>query len=524
MPELAARATTDPGGSRFLWGLMGACTVAGLLTALVLYEEPLAGFAVLFLLSCALAGQAILGFTGFAAMVLVGAAFFLMKRFDEGLMLSVGSIDLQLMYSMTLGLVIAVGLYLSVYRLYTKPLPADTQRFLRQLGFTLLAFVMIAFLSLLLNRIFPDPEVLRRDALGEFGALGLIVLPVFFALYLPRASLDKEKTLLSIRGVIALGGLAGLIMAAFGVLPSSITGALGWTGATGGTVDLVRGRLPLGHANSVAAIIMLLMPAALLQGLRAPQFHWRAFGLGCAALMFCGVLFSLSRSALLCLIISMGITFLYYLSVCEPRQRWTAIAGSGLLVFLLIGVAGYLFTQFDFSRFWSRRYHEEASTARRLSSMQTALVVWQAHPFLGVGPDAVFPRLELRPDWTPPRQDEISPIVSYKGHISAENPHNIYLSTLAEFGLAGFVAFFALLYQSTRFLLRQRRLPGVSPEARDILAASVLCIGAFLAMGLFEAVLMTGIRVNLIFWIFVGLFLRYAVLCTPAAQREGVSS
>lgn len=523
MPERAARLNASLGGSRFLWGLLGVCVAAGLLTGGVLSEYPFRGFLVLVLVALLLGGQAYLGFTGFMAMLLAASSFLLMKRFDEGIMLPIGEISLQLMYLMTLTAVIGNALYLALYRLYVPPLPPGVQGFLRSVSLTLLAFVIWCALSLTYNRLVPDPFILPRNIVAELGALGLITLPVLLAFYLPRASLDQQKTLLCLRGIIALGGVAGLIMAAFGVLPDSITGALGWSGATGGTVDLVRGRLPLGHANSVAAIIMLVMPAALLQGLRAPQFHWRLFGLACAGLMFCGVLFSLSRSALLCLLISMALTFLYYLSVCAPRQRFVALAGSGLLVILLVGVAAYLFTQFDFSRFWSRRYHEEASTARRLSSMQTGLVVWTAHPILGAGPDAVFPRLELRPEWTPRRQDEISPIITYGEHISAENPHNVYISTLAEFGTVGFLLFFSILVQFVRFLWRWRKRPGVTAVEKDVLASALLCMGAFLSMGMFEAVLMTGIRVNLIFWIFMGLYLRYAVLCAPEPQREGVS-
>lgn len=520
MPESAAATGAPPRpGIRFALGLTGACALAGLCLALFLGEYPMRGSIALFLIAAALATQAAVGLSGLAAFSLLGGSFFLLKRFDEGFALPVGDIELQLMYLLAAGFAAAIALHLAVYRVFAPPLPRADHAFLRRLGFTMLAFAAVAAVAMLANRVFPDPHARQRLLWPEIVTLGLILIPATFALLIPRSPMSRATAALAIRFIVGLGGFAGLIMAAFGLLPAGITGMLGWTEVTGGTLDLVRGRLPLGHANSVAAVIMLIMPTALIVGLRARRLHWRLFGLACAGSMFCGVLFSLSRSALLCLMIAMALAFAYYLAVSESRQRFVALAASALISLLLLGVAAYLFAQFDFSRFWSRRYHEEASTERRISSMRTALVVWQHHPVLGVGPDAVFPRLEIRPDWMPRRRDEISPIIVYRGHISAENPHNVYLSALAEFGAAGFALFAAMVAQPAVFLWRRRRF-AATPEARDLLAAATISIFAFLLMGMFEAVLMTGIRVNLVFWLFVALFLRYAMLAAPAPRGE----
>ncbi|MBI2433538.1 MAG: hypothetical protein HYV26_11770, partial [Candidatus Hydrogenedentes bacterium] len=117
---------------------------------------------------------------------------------------------------------------------------------------------------------------------------------------------------------------------------------------------------------------------------------------------------------------------------------------------------------------------------------------------------------ELRPGWIPPLADVISPIFFYEGHTTAETPHNFYLTVFAEFGLIGAAFFFWLLWRLFRRLWRARRLPELTLPERRLFTAVLLGLCAFLMIGMFEAVLMTSVRANLVFWIFAGLALRYA--------------
>ncbi len=88
---------------------------------------------------------------------------------------------------------------------------------------------------------------------------------------------------------------------------------------------------------------------------------------------------------------------------------------------------------------------------------------------------------------------------------------------LAEFGLLGGILFLSILFTVGRALWRVRSRPGLDKADRRTIDASGLGLGAFLLAGMSEAVLMVGIRVSLVAWIFAGLALRYALL---AAEKD----
>src|SRR5690606_38047028 len=123
----------------------------------------------------------------------------------------------------------------------------------------------------------------------------------------------------------------------------------------------------------------------------------------------------------------------------------------------------------------------------------------------------LYPRLELRPGWEPLMQDRTSPIFIYKERTTAETPHNFYLMLLAEFGLAGALLFLWLLVRAVKPLLRARALDHVELADKRALTAVLIGVVAFLLMGMFEAVLLTGLRANIVFWVYLGLATRLAL-------------
>ena len=469
----------------------------------MLAVSPLYALLMALAVLCAGGAVAVFGGAGALAVIPIAYSFLLMVRFDEGLALPIsGDIKMKAVYWLSLPLLAA----LAFVAVCGKDRPAWPS-----LRTPLLWLALIALAGMLLNRVF-DFTLGQRNAAGELLAIGAILLPPLFAIWLPRSGLSMVRTRWCLRAVIFFGGLAGFIMSMFGLLPGSVVDALGWTETSAASVSMIRGRLPLGHPNTVASIMLLLFPAVIILGLGDQRLRWRLFYLGCALLIFSGTLFALSRGALLCMTFTGALSLLYLWSTWHGVRRVLGAALIGLFVLGLAGTALLLFSRLDFSRFWSRGYHEDASVERRLDSMGTAARVFLDHPLCGITPDALDTRLELRPGWEPVLSDEISPVFLYQGRTTAETPHNFYLMLLAEFGLLGALCFLWLLYRTAAPLWRARRLAGLRVHERRALTAFLLGIMAFLLIGMFEAVLLTSLRANIVFWVYIGLALRYAWL------------
>jgi hypothetical protein len=498
--------------------LAGVCALAGVLTALAVWFSPIVTVAACVFLLGLGAVEFMLGVGGTIIVGMMFICFLFMNRFDEGWAIPVGEVSIKASYWLMLASVAVFAGYAFGVRLRERSATRDTGRFSRTFLWLWAGFVLVGLLAIPINH-WTDSYVPDRYLAGELLALGAVVLPITFALWIPLSNLSRPRTLWSLRALVGLGGLAGFIMMVFGVMPDYVLGRLGWMEAIGGTTDLVRGRLPLGHPNIVASVMLLLLPLSVIQALGGSRIWLRLFYGACAFSMFCGVLFTLSRAAVLNMGIAFSITMAYMLFARENRRAWSLLLLAGFVTALVLA-GGYLFARHDFSRFWSRGYHEDASVGRRAASMSTALYVWKDHPLVGVSPDAVYTRLSLRPGWTPAMEDSISPILFYRGHQTAETPHNSYLTTLAEFGVLGALCFWGLLLRAGRSLWRARGHPGIGVYERKMLTGMGIGLLTFLAAGMFEAVMMVGLRANIVFWIMVGLSLRYAFVVVEEAERR----
>jgi O-antigen ligase len=461
------------------------------------------------------------GFTGFVVLAAAFVAFLLMNRIDEGLVLPIGTVALKASYwfIMLCAATLAVAnLFRYVARGRTPGAPGG---FTRYFSVCIAAFAIVMLAGAFLNQLY-DTTVYMRDVSGEFVACISIIAPMLFVPLLIHAPITMRQLVLTMQAIIALGGLAGLVLAAFAFLPDNLIGALGWASANQGTVGLLRGRLPLGHPNAVAAVIILLMPPAIVLGLIPGARFFRACFLAAALFMFAGVLFSLARSALIVTTLVLGLTIGY---IYFGRGRKTLMTYM-LPVFFALGLGAvmtYLFLTFDFSRFWSRGYYEDATLDRRNVSLMTSLAVIKDHPVWGVTPDAVYTRLETRPGWEPPMEDTISPIYYYQAQMTAETPHNMYLTVLAETGVLGALCFFGAIGGIFFKLWRLRKAPNLSDEQRHAIMGFMFGLLGFLLMGAFESLLMVGMRSAYLFWVMAALALRYAfeVSAQPADPEEG---
>lgn len=502
-------------------GLLLACILAGLVVPGIGYFVPmLLGLAV-FAFAGAIGMFAVFGVEGGLLVSAATMAFLLMQRFDEGLAIPLGVFEFRGFYLVTTMICIVLFFVGAARNISDTVAGNDGRAFAARFMGLWTAFAFSGTFTILVNQVF-DEYVPERNLLGELLAWYAILMPMLFLPLALGARISHARTLLCLHALVGLGGMAGLVLSAFGILPGQVLGALGWQGTIQGTTDLVRGRLPLGHPNHVAATMNMLLPIALVYGFLGRGWLWRLFHLGCAMFMLCGVLFALSRGALLNMALLIAITLAYIFLTRENRRWYTPfLMGAALLVSVTIPLI--LFQTYDFSRFWSRGYYEDASVERRTESMETAIAVWKDFPIRGVSPDAVYPRLELRgDDWEPEFGDSISPVVYYRGMPTAETPHNLFLIVPAEFGLVGAVIFFSMFTYMAWVLLRARRLPGIDPMDRQMIAAFLFSLIGLLLSGVFEAILFAGMRVNVIFWVLFGIAFVYTF--QAVANRDSATS
>jgi O-antigen ligase len=488
--------------------LLLACAITGTLV-------PAAGYFVPMLLVLGVVGFlgaiglfSVFGIEGGLLVAATIMSFLLMQRFDEGLAVPLGEFEFRGFYTVTSLLFAALFLIVAARNLTDTMAGQDGRAFAARFMGLWTAFAFSGTFTILVNQVF-DEYVPERSLLGELLAWYAILMPMLFLPLALGSRISHRRALWCLHAMVGLGGLAGLVLSAFGILPGQILGALGWQGTIQGTTDLVRGRLPLGHPNHVAAVMNMLLPIALVYGFLGRGWMWRLLHLGCAFFMLCGVLFALSRGALLNMAVVIVVTLAYVFLTRENRRWYTPFLMAGALMVSLV-VPLILFQTYDFSRFWSRGYYEDASVERRAESMSTALAVWMDYPIRGASPNAVYPRLELHgSDWEPDFGDSISPVVYYRGLPTAETPHNLFLIVPAEFGLVGAVIFFGMFAYMAWVLLRARRLPGIDRMDRQLIAAFVFSLGGLLLSGMFEAILFAGMRVNVIFWVLFGVAFVY---------------
>ena len=202
-----------------------------------------------------------------------------------------------------------------------------------------------------------------------------------------------------------------------------------------------------------------------------------------------GVFSSLSRGAELGSLAALAVIF----GVTSSHFRtWLAMAGAGLLVLLLLAMIGVVpssvsqpvaegfgVSDVDVTNPTSVTW----SVAERLAHMEAGLLMFQAHPVLGVGignyPDA-YPHYRVDGPWDNPL-----------GHA-----HNYYINIAAEAGVAGFVAWIILLSSGFVVCARAyRRAPDAFGHAMALGGMGVLA--AFAMHMFFDDLLVHGMEAQM---------------------------
>lgn len=199
-----------------------------------------------------------------------------------------------------------------------------------------------------------------------------------------------------------------------------------------------------GHPIEFGVLCVMVLPLALHFAFQASARAVRAWPWwACCLLLGTGLMFSVSRSAVLALAVVGGVLF----ATWSARRRLTALAVAGgflvLMKFLVPGLIGTVIGLFTgFSR--------DGSVDYRTNDYPLAMAQVERSPWLGRGFGTFYP----------PKH----PILD-----------NQYLGTLVETGLLGLVAFVALLVGGVYCALRVRAVAADAGE-RELMTALVAAL------------------------------------------------
>ena len=231
----------------------------------------------------------------------------------------------------------------------------------------------------------------------------------------------------------------------------------------------------LGHPNFYMAFANLPAPLALVIFLKTSRRSVRFLAGLWLAFYLVSVPFSSSRGGWLGMAAWMG-TLAFYWAAENARWRkglaWlkrykvlAAVAGAGLiLVGLPVLWKAYLAVALHPS-------HSSDPFGGRFVLWGAALQIWQRHPWIGVGVGRyLYEYLNVNPSFPP-------------GFWSF-HAHNLYLTTLAEQGIAGFLAFMAMVVWGVVCMVRWQR--GSPPSLKPWTAAMLAGIAGWLVHSIFD--------------------------------------
>ena len=236
-----------------------------------------------------------------------------------------------------------------------------------------------------------------------------------------------------------------------------------------------------GHPNTLATFEALALPAALALGLHGRGLI-RPIALASFALIFGGLMLSLSRGGLLAVAGALGMMLLW-----PPFRRTVAVALVIFIAFIAIGGArlgDVQQVQVISNRITSIGYSAGGVDPRFVIWGRTPAIIAD-HPVFGVGENN-FSR--------------VAPIYgafeSSRG-TTFEHAHNIPLTFWAELGTLGFGAFVWLVVALTRTLARAyRRAP---PDGRGLPLAVAAAFVALALQGLVDYTLRSSVIVAVVF-------------------------
>jgi colanic acid/amylovoran biosynthesis glycosyltransferase len=315
--------------------------------------------------------------------------------------------------------------------------------------------------ALLLSVAFATDSDRALDRAFEFGDGAAIA--VLMALLL--------NTLAWLRRALWAYALAAAALATVAVV-QQVTGTYGLS--YGGFANvardgaLLRSTGPI-DANYLGQLLVAAGVLALYLALASKRRATRLIAGGLGAMCLAGLAFTFSRGSLLTAVVVLGVVA--WLRRVRP---WLPLSG---IVALLL--AGLLFLPAEARERMTALVEPtqtgvaqgDPSVRGRFSENLAAVQMFVDHPYVGVGPDNY-----------PERYLEYSQAIGLDPRREERHPHNLYLEALAEYGLLGALAFFAVLGTALQGAVAARRRLGDGGLLAEGAAVALL---VFLVNGLF---------------------------------------
>jgi len=272
------------------------------------------------------------------------------------------------------------------------------------------------------------------------------------------------------------------------------------TEENGQTRGQLRAAGPIGEPNRYAQILLVLLPLAALTFRMERSRRLQALGLATGALILGGLLLTFSRSAILAGCVLFAI--MAYLRLLKPRQALVSGFGLGVVTLAFApGVVGRLATLENLKSLvlhtdYTYRAPDSSAVHRYVLNSAT-WHVFLDHPILGVGPGHFAEYYAI------PYSNRVGLIETRKKY----RGHNLYLETLAETGVIGFVSLLAIPFVVMRELWKEHRsLEQTHPELRNWAGAFFLCLCGYAITAIFD-----HLSYQRYFWLLVA-------VCSAAAR------
>lgn len=208
--------------------------------------------------------------------------------------------------------------------------------------------------------------------------------------------------------------------------------------------------------------------------------RWVAFAVGTVA-----VFFTVTRGIWLSLISGGAVLF-------ARRKTATFLVAVPILAVVAWGLFDVVIPQFS-GDLWEKRVTNQKTINARFATYKSAWLMFQDHPFLGVGFGA-FGEVQER--------NEVYQ-TDYNGEPAVDTPHNYFLSIVSETGLLGMVAVLFMLAYAMRYSLWTFHA-APSKTHRDYGEAMIAITVAYLVAGLGNDFTRNIDFVNKFFFAFLG--------------------
>lgn len=290
----------------------------------------------------------------------------------------------------------------------------------------------------------------------------LVAVSVSVALYFVITFLFNHPGRL--RWLVAAIVAATALVAVFGTAQVNTT-SLRLTGLNFQVYSTLRSFLPLNglptvHQNVLGGFLAVFLPLALALAVWDRNLWLRLYGLGCAAVITGAILTTASRSAQSGLV-ALFFVFGFLLAAGHPRLR--CLLGIALAISLAAGGV-YLM---------ANGLASIENGTSRTEVWRSTLTMAADYPLTGAGLGQYEKHF---PDYATP----------FLSGTAQPHAHNLFLQSLVEFGLAGFIAMLMALGTTIRLLLNYSNLKRVGAATRPVVAGALGGMAVCFVVGLLE--------------------------------------